>query len=444
MPTYQTTPTVTTYRPQVGTPTRKTSEYELDQFNKQLRSSPLYQNFMRQRGLRTDGHVKLSDKQQKELEQSMARAGFPVPKGMHIDQGGNLNQKSTLVRNVVIGAALAAGTIATLGAAGVIGGGVLGTGIGGGAGAGAAGAGAAGTATGVGTGLTTAGVTAPVFGGAGATTLASGVTPVVFGAGGTAAGIGAGVTPAVVGGGAAATGLGAATAGGSVAAPILSNTARTGMASGLGTKDWIDIGSRVWDAGSGIAANRAASSASDKAADLTAKSNAELMALEREKEARRQYEWDTAEAAKQRNFKIEQEEKLEELRRLDEKEAQNEPARLAREATYRAYMKKYWNIDVAPSVARTPRQIAAANQGAATTGEAPVSNKMPIDWSPSPLARLAVPGTGYGSFVSDGGTTAQYATPTPPPPSIALAEDPRYITPSAARRQRFADEGSTI
>src|SRR4030095_15952521 len=99
MPAYPTTPTVTTFAPKVGTPTRKTSERELDEFNKQLRSSPLYQTFMKSRGLRTDGRVKLSRKQQSDLETAMARAGFKVPGGMHIDQGGNLNQKNRLGRN---------------------------------------------------------------------------------------------------------------------------------------------------------------------------------------------------------------------------------------------------------------------------------------------------------------------------------------------------------
>jgi hypothetical protein len=104
---------------QMGVPNRGTSEMTLDQFNVAMRSSPLYQNFMTSRGLRTDGHVKLSDRQQADLERELARNGIPVPKGMHIDQGGNLNQKNRLLRNVGIGAAVTAAALTGFGLAGI-------------------------------------------------------------------------------------------------------------------------------------------------------------------------------------------------------------------------------------------------------------------------------------------------------------------------------------
>ncbi|MDA1095304.1 MAG: hypothetical protein O3A25_18890, partial [Acidobacteria bacterium] len=91
----------------IGTPNRGTSELSLDQFNIAMRASPLYQNFMQQRGLPTDGRVRLSRSQQSALERVLARAGVPLPSGMHIDQGGNVNQRNRLGRNVAISAAAA-------------------------------------------------------------------------------------------------------------------------------------------------------------------------------------------------------------------------------------------------------------------------------------------------------------------------------------------------
>ncbi len=141
-------------------PTRQTSETALDQFNQQLRQSPAYQSFMVQHGLPTDGRVTLSRDQQSGLERALAAAGIQIPGGMHIDQGGNLNQKNTLGRNIGIGAAIGGAALTGVGLAGM---GPL---------AGLGGAGAAGAA-------------APIAGGApwAVTPLAAGAT-----ASGTAAG----------------------------------------------------------------------------------------------------------------------------------------------------------------------------------------------------------------------------------------------------------------
>src|SRR5262245_40682227 len=89
-------------------PTRQTSEAELNQFNVSLRSQPWYQAYFAQRGL-DPNKVKLSDRQQGELETLMAQNGVTVPSGMHIDPAGNLNQKNTLGRNLAIGAGVGAG-----------------------------------------------------------------------------------------------------------------------------------------------------------------------------------------------------------------------------------------------------------------------------------------------------------------------------------------------
>ena len=103
----------------MGTPNRGTSEQQLDQWNRAMRQSPVYLDYMRRHGLPTDGRVKLSRQQQEGLEHSLRAAGFEIPSGMHIDQGGNLNQKNRLVRNSLIAAGVAGGGLAGLGAAGI-------------------------------------------------------------------------------------------------------------------------------------------------------------------------------------------------------------------------------------------------------------------------------------------------------------------------------------
>jgi len=121
--------------PSTAVPNRGTRESSLDEWNRELRASDTYLNFMRDHGLSTDGRVKLSRAQQSALENRLRAAGTPVPGGMHIDQGGNLNQKNRLVRNAAITAGVLAGGYfaapAIMGAMGAAGG------------AGAAGAGAA-------------------------------------------------------------------------------------------------------------------------------------------------------------------------------------------------------------------------------------------------------------------------------------------------------------
>src|SRR5258705_212047 len=132
------------YTGQTAAPTRKTSEVDLDKWNTAMRSSPAYQMFLESLGQGHGAPTHLSGSQQKQLENLLASKGVPVPGGMHIDQGGNLNQKNHLARNIAIGAGLSAAALATAGAAGF---GPLAGMLSGGAGAGA-GAGAAATAAG--------------------------------------------------------------------------------------------------------------------------------------------------------------------------------------------------------------------------------------------------------------------------------------------------------
>lgn len=162
----------------MGTPNRGTSEASLDTWNRALRASPAYQQFMRRYGLSTDGRVQLSRSQQASLEAELKANGFHIPSGMHIDQGGNLNQKNRLGRNVAIGAGLVGGGLAAAGAAGA---GPLAGLFGGGSGAAAAGSGAGFEA---GMGLPSG----MLPGGA----MMSTTFPAAGGAAGTAAGMGAG------------------------------------------------------------------------------------------------------------------------------------------------------------------------------------------------------------------------------------------------------------
>jgi hypothetical protein len=157
---------------------------------------------------------------------------------------------------------------------------------------------------------------------------------------------------------------------------------------------WFDIGKEGARGAFDWFGGRSANKANEKASDLLAQGADKQLEFEREKEARRQYEWEQAEAAKKRNVEKEEEERLDEMRRLEEKEAQNEPYRLAKQEGYRQYMKRWYGLDVGPSVARTPRQF-GVTPSAQSTG-----TKTPVDiTAPQPLAAQAEPGAVYGSIV---------------------------------------------
>jgi hypothetical protein len=91
-------------------PNRKTSEEDLNQFNLQLKSNPVYMQFMQDNGLVDQGRgVKLSRGQQGALTDRLVESGMTIPGGMHIDQAGNFNQKNRLARNTAIAAGIGVG-----------------------------------------------------------------------------------------------------------------------------------------------------------------------------------------------------------------------------------------------------------------------------------------------------------------------------------------------
>src|SRR3990167_5415099 len=91
--------------------TRRTSEGDLDTYNRDWRQSSIYQDFLRANGLVDTGRgVKLTRGQQRALEDRAREAGIRIPSGFHIDQGGNFNQTNRLGKYATIGAA-AAGTL---------------------------------------------------------------------------------------------------------------------------------------------------------------------------------------------------------------------------------------------------------------------------------------------------------------------------------------------
>lgn len=122
----------------MAVPTRSTPQAQVDAWNAEMRAHPAYLQFMQQNGLSSDGRVKLSGSQQAGLERALQAAGMRVPSGMHIDQGGNLNQKNRLVRNTAIGAGVTGAALTGFGLAGM---GPLGGALGGGSAAAGAGGG---------------------------------------------------------------------------------------------------------------------------------------------------------------------------------------------------------------------------------------------------------------------------------------------------------------
>lgn len=121
-------------------PSRKTSDAQVNEFNAWMRSQPWYKEFFSKRGLNPN-KVSLSRGEQGALESLLRFNGVPLPDGMHIDQAGNVNQKNTLGRNLITGAAIGGGALTGLGLAGIgplsgLGGGAAASGAAGGAAAG--------------------------------------------------------------------------------------------------------------------------------------------------------------------------------------------------------------------------------------------------------------------------------------------------------------------
>jgi hypothetical protein len=132
-------------------PTRKTAEVDLDHFNDQIRATPIYQQFVQQRGL---AGRDWSRDDQKAWERTLEANGVEIAKGMHVDAGGNINQKNSLVKNTIKYAAIGGAALATGGLAlGALGAGAGGAAAAGGGAAAAGGLGAGAAATGAGMSL---------------------------------------------------------------------------------------------------------------------------------------------------------------------------------------------------------------------------------------------------------------------------------------------------
>jgi hypothetical protein len=175
----------------MATPTRKTSEQQLNAWNQQWRSSPAYAEALRAVGADPNAPLNLTSQQQEQIERYMASIGQPVPKGMHVDKAGNLNQVNTLVGNSIKGAAIGGAALTGLGAFGI---GPLSGLLGGLTAAGAGGTAAATGAAGAGAGAAGAG------GAAGLGLLSGGVLPLGTGLGAAGAGMGAGGIGGILGG----------------------------------------------------------------------------------------------------------------------------------------------------------------------------------------------------------------------------------------------------
>jgi hypothetical protein len=94
----------------------------LDSFNDSIRSSPVWQQFMRRYGI-DPARVNLSDAQRQALQRELEQSGVQFAKGMQIDPAGNVNQDQGVsaawnnpwIRYPLIGGAAMTG----LGAAGI-------------------------------------------------------------------------------------------------------------------------------------------------------------------------------------------------------------------------------------------------------------------------------------------------------------------------------------
>jgi hypothetical protein len=172
----------------------KPTEASIDQVNIWMRSTPWYQQLLKQWGHDPAHPGDLTKAQRDQLLRTAQAQGVVVDQGdMEIDTHGNFNPKGHKLRNTLIVAGIAGATLATMGAAGAFAG-AAGAGAGAGAGGGtlassAIGSGAIGGITG-GTGLAagTGGALASTAIGSGA------IAPIVGGTGLTAGGAGVGST----------------------------------------------------------------------------------------------------------------------------------------------------------------------------------------------------------------------------------------------------------
>jgi hypothetical protein len=189
--------------------------------------------------------------------------------------------------------------------------------------------------------------------------------------------------------------------GGASVAPIVNQISNNrGAMAGLTTDQWFDIGGKAGNAAFQYFGQRGANASNDRASELLNETMRGQQQLEREKLEEEKRQALITEAANKRNFDIAQEERLENLRRVEETEKMRDPARLGREQAYRAYMKKYYGYDTGPSVSRTPRTIADGTKAADLAA--------PVDDIGNPLSAL----TEYGGGVTPDANAYKPAAPT--------------------------------
>jgi type II secretory pathway pseudopilin PulG len=275
-----------------ATPGREGSSIDVDEFNKGMRGSELYQQFVSNRGLR-DG--KWTDADREAWRNTLRAQGVQVPDGMKIDDAGNLNQINKLGKRLIIGGAIVGGTLLTAGALGA---------FGGAAAAGGAGAGAAGSA------------------GAGAA-LAGGAPWALTPLAGTAASVGTGAS--------LAAGAGVAGAGLAAAAPaVVPAATTTAGAAGMGIMPSVitglaGLGSTYMGARSQAQAGKQAAAATREASAASERTLTAQMEFEREQRAQdrldAQKRWEAEQEMNRRMWEAQEDERLYERRTREEDRA---------------------------------------------------------------------------------------------------------------------------
>jgi hypothetical protein len=244
------------------------------------------------------------------------------------------------------------------------------------------------------------------------------------------------------------------------ATTTVANAAPAGTSGGSGMGVWQMIGGKAFDAGSNVIGNLISSRSNNKASELTKQTNDRLLA-----QAQKEHEDDLRaealkNAAEERNWIAEQENKIELLKEQEAKEAQAEPARRAQWQAYRAYMMKYRGQDVGEFVPRTPRVIPTAPtrrlddagnpvttgtratvsavrdpSGRASLPPSPVNTTMPV----APVAKPASTYT-QSPLAAQASPAAALAAPAPPPNEFVPHPDPRIT----AMRLPDPDEEETL
>ena len=239
------------------------SEVDIDKFNIWLRGTPQYQDLLKSWG-QDPGHPhNLNDSQKTQITRTAQALGAKVDESSEeVDDNGNFRNVGHKLRNTLIVAGIAAASIATMGAAGMLGGAALG------------GADAAGAAAGL--GGVEAGATAGIGSAVAAGELGGMAALPALAGGATAAGIG-GAAAAGLGGveGGAASGLGAAALpgagtalGGATAAEAAGAVGATGAAGdALASSATVPTATGTVAGGSGMGATGLASDGSTLAAD---------------------------------------------------------------------------------------------------------------------------------------------------------------------------------